>query len=78
MRESAQLIDWPAHGGAKRGVVHGFFVFDRPRSEKERKDVSCLHGSARGRINDTRVSPSGKASASQADIRGFESRYPLH
>ena len=24
-----------------------------------------------------RVSPSGKASASQADIRGFESRYPL-
>ena len=26
----------------------------------------------------TRVSPSGKASASQADIRGFESRYPLH
>ena len=30
-----------------------------------------------GRIGHTRASPSGKASAFQADIRGFESRCPL-
>ena len=68
----------PAQDDAMRWAVHRAFVFACFHSKKERKDVGCLCGSARGRINRTRVSPSGKASASQADIRGFESRYPLH
>ena len=43
--------------------------------------ISCHHclteGVPHGKIIALRESPSGKASAFQADIRGFESRLPL-
>ena len=51
--------------------VHAFHV-------KPKNVLLCLFVRPRYTEPHMRASPSGKASASQADIRGFESRCPLH
>ena len=51
--------------------AHAFHV-------KPKNVLLCLFVRPRYTEPHMRASPSGKASASQADIRGFESRCPLH
>ena len=57
-----------------QGIISAILLVCMFRVEKSAIMASCrvMRGI------DTRVSPSGKARASQARIRGFESRHPLH
>ena len=57
-----------------QGIISAILLVCMFRVEKSAIMASCRM--MRG--IDTRVSPSGKARASQARIRGFESRHPLH